>query len=305
LLSRHGIRLDSGFESGNEVGTFYDAMLAKVIAWGPDRPTAFRALAGALRRSRIHGLVTNRDLLEALCSDERIVSGEVSTDLLEQRKREFRDPGPSLDPELGPFVAAVALAEHDRERRTVQQGIPVGWRNVVSQPQRSEFTARGFDEPLVGEWLGGRGGYRHPSRDDEVRVLAASSRAVVLELQGVRVPVDVVVEPDTRTVHLDSVLVRGSLQEVPRFVDPAQQVAAGSLLAPMPGTVTSLPVESGATVAAGDTVVVLEAMKMQHSIKAPSDGVVDLEVEVGQQVAAGDVLAVVAEDATEQSGEDA
>jgi propionyl-CoA carboxylase alpha chain len=303
LLPSHGIRLDSGFASGNEVSTFYDAMLAKVIAWGPDRASAFRALAGALRRSRIHGLVTNRDLLEALCSDERIVAGEVSTDLLETRRREFRDLGPSLDPELAPFVAAVALAEHDRERRIVQQGIPVAWRNVVSQPQRSEFAARGYDEPLVAEWCAGRIGYRLPNRD-HIRVLHASADQVVVELQGVRLPVGVVIEPSTREVHLDSVLVRGSLRELPRFVDPADQVAAGSLLAPMPGTVTAIPVEEGAAVATGATLLVLEAMKMQHAIKAPGDGVVALEVRVGQQVAAGDVLAVVSTSPTDKSGDD-
>jgi propionyl-CoA carboxylase alpha chain len=303
LLPSHGIRLDSGFASGNEVSTFYDAMLAKVIAWGPDRASAFRALAGALRRSRIHGLVTNRDLLEALCSDERIVAGEVSTDLLETRRREFRDPGPSLDPELAPFVAAVALAEHDRERRIVQQGIPVAWRNVVSQPQRSEFAARGYDEPLVAEWCAGRISYRLPNRDD-IRVLHASADQVVLELQGVRLPVGVVIEPSTREVHLDSVLVRGSLRELPRFVDPADQVAAGSLLAPMPGTVTAIAVEEGAAVATGATLLVLAPMQMQHAIKAPGDGVVALEVRVGQQVAAGDVLAVVSTSPTDKSGDD-
>ncbi|HEY0905234.1 MAG TPA: biotin carboxylase N-terminal domain-containing protein [Marmoricola sp.] len=296
-LTRYGIRLDSGFESGNEVGTFYDAMLAKLIAWGPDRPTAFRALSGALRRSRIHGLVTNRDLLEALCSDGRVVAGEVSTALLEERGHELRDPGPSLDPEVAPFVAAIALAEHDRERRTVQQRVPVAWRNVVSQPQRSAFSARGLEEPLVAEWYAGREPYRHASRDD-VKVLDASSTSVVLELGGVRVAVDVMVVPETREVHLDSVALRGSLREVPRFADPSEQVAAGSLLAPMPGTVAVLAVDQGAQVTIGETLLVLEAMKMQHAIKSPADGVVDLAVQVGQQVSAGDVLAVVSTSST-------
>jgi propionyl-CoA carboxylase alpha chain len=100
-------------------------------------------------------------------------------------------------------------------------------------------------------------------------------------------------------VHVDGPRGSVTFRETPRFVDPADQVAEGSLLAPMPGTVVSVPVGAGATVAAGDTVLVLEAMKMQHAIKAPADGVVAVEVEVGQQVAAGDVLAVVTE------GEDA
>ena len=84
------------------------------------------------------------------------------------------------------------------------------------------------------------------------------------------------------------------LRVVPRFVDPADVVTPGSLLAPMPGTVIGVPLEAGADVTAGQTVLVLEAMKMQHTISAPTDGVLsELAVAMGQQVSAGEVLAVV------------
>jgi propionyl-CoA carboxylase alpha chain len=114
---------------------------------------------------------------------------------------------------------------------------------------------------------------------------------VVLDVDGVIVDHDVVVVDDR--VHVDSGRGSASYRLVPRFVDPTEQVAAGSLLAPMPGTVTAVPVESGATVATGDTLIVLEAMKMQHSIKSPGDGTAEVVVQVGQQVSAGDVLAIV------------
>ena len=85
------------------------------------------------------------------------------------------------------------------------------------------------------------------------------------------------------------------LREVPRFTDPADAVASGSLLAPMPGTVVAVKVAAGAEVAAGDVVLVLEAMKMQHTVTAPHDGTVaEINVEPGSQVASGEVLAVVA-----------
>ena len=91
------------------------------------------------------------------------------------------------------------------------------------------------------------------------------------------------------------------LREVPRFTDPARAVASGSLLAPMPGTVVEVAVGTGRAVAAGDAVLVLEAMKMQHTVAAPHAGTVtELGVEPGQQVAAGDVLAVVTEEAPEE-----
>ena len=86
-------------------------MLAKVIAWGPDRTAAFRALAGSLRRSRIHGLTTNRSLLHALLTDAEVLAGRVSSDLLERRKREFRDPAPAPDTSALPRPAAAPREE--------------------------------------------------------------------------------------------------------------------------------------------------------------------------------------------------
>jgi len=144
------------------------------------------------------------------------------------------------------------------------------------------------------EWFGGREDYR--VADGRTVVLAADPARVVLEVDGVRVVHDVVISGDR--VHVDSARGSASYRAVPRFVDPSEQVSPGSLLAPMPGTVIGVPLESGAAVSAGDTLIVLEAMKMQHSIKSPADGVVDVAVQVGQQVSAGDVLAVVSTGST-------
>ena len=102
-------------------------------------------------------------------------------------------------------------------------------------------------------------------------------------------------------VHVDSTLGYVKLNRVPRFVDPSEQVATGSLLAPMPGSVLSVSVEVGQQVTAGQTILVMEAMKMQHTVSAPTDGVVsEINVKTGSQVGAGDVLAVVeGDEATE------
>jgi propionyl-CoA carboxylase alpha chain len=286
-LAGHGIRLDSGFAAGNEVGTHYDAMLAKVVAWGPDRAAAFRSLAGVLERARIHGVTTNRDLLVRLLRDDAVLAGDVRTDLLD----DFSLAGPDRDLAVPAAAAALALAEHDRTRRRVQSRIPVGWRNVVSQPQRTTLAGPGDQETVV-DWYGGRTGYTL----DGLSVVSAAVDRVVLEVDGVTTPVDVLVDatdPVVRRVHLDGPGWSVSFDEVPRFVDPAEQVSAGSLLAPMPGTVITVSAESGATVEAGQVLLVLEAMKMQHAINAPTTGVLDVEVTVGQQVSAGDVLAVV------------
>ena len=279
-----GSRLDSGFVSGSEVSTHYDAMLAKVIVWGPTRDAAFRTLAGILEHARIHGLVTNRDLLIRLLRDTDVLAGRISTDFLGG----FDLSAANVDVTTAARAAAVAIAERDRAARTVQQAIPVAWRNVVSQPQRTVLAPFNGGDDVTVEWYGGRDGYSFP---DGTLVLAASAEEVVLEVDGVRVTHDVRIIGNG--VHVDSGRGSASFREVPRFIDPSEQVSAGSLLAPMPGTVIAVPVESGADVVTGQTLLVLEAMKMQHSISAPGDGTVTIAVTVGQQVSAGDVLAVV------------
>ncbi|MCD4533247.1 ATP-grasp domain-containing protein [Nocardioides sp. cx-169] len=281
-----GIRVEAGFAGGNEVSTHYDAMLAKVIARAGTRQAAARKLASVLSRARIHGLATNRDLLVAILRDETFVSGQVSTAFLGGFETGLR---PSSTTEAAAVAAAVALAERAGAARTVQAGVPVGWRNVTSQPQRTDF-----EGDLVVEWLGGRDGY---VVDGHV-VVAASPTSVTLETDGVRTTYDVAVAG--LVVDVDSTHGHVRLERVPRFVDPADAVASGSLLAPMPGTVVRVVVEPGANVSAGDPVLVLEAMKMQHTVSAPHDGTVaEIHVQPGTQVAAGEVLAVV------ETGEDA
>ncbi|WP_323742367.1 acetyl/propionyl/methylcrotonyl-CoA carboxylase subunit alpha [Nocardioides islandensis] len=277
-----GIRVDAGYESGSTVSTFYDAMLAKVICHAPDRATAARKLADTLARARIHGVTTNRDQLVAVLRSEEFLAGEVSTGFLSEGLVTGLRPS-STSVEHG-VAAAIALAEKAGAERTVQRGVPVGWRNVRSQPQRVEFT-----DGTVVEWWD-----RHPS------VVAASPASVTLETDGVRTTYDVTIngDPGREWVDVDGPTGHARLTRKPRFTDPADALASGSLLAPMPGTVVSVAVEQGAAVTAGQPVLVLEAMKMQHTVAAPYDGVVTtIDVHRGQQVAAGEVLAVVEESA--------
>jgi propionyl-CoA carboxylase alpha chain len=287
-----GIRVDSGFETGSEVSTHYDAMLAKVIAHAPTRELAARRLADTLARARIHGVTSNRDLLVEILRHPGFVAGDVSTAFLEGAgvSRLVAGAPRTSTPDDAAVAAALALAETAREARTVQRGIPVAWRNVVSQPQRTEF-----DGNLVVEWWGGRDGFTV----DGATVVTASPTTVTLEADGVRTTYDVSISalPNGQSaVDVDSPRGHVRLTRVPRFVDPADAVASGSLLAPMPGTVVKVAVEKGAAVAAGDVVLVLEAMKMQHSVIAPTAGTVtEIDVQPGAQVAAGEVLAIVEE----------
>ncbi|MBG0831054.1 ATP-grasp domain-containing protein [Planomonospora sp. ID67723] len=303
---RHGLRLDSGVEDGSEIGVHYDPMLAKVIAHGSSRADAARRLAGALAGAKIHGPVTNRDLLVAVLRHDAFLAGDTHTAFLDQHglAAGIPDPaGPHAVP-LAALAAALAQAAANRAAATVQAAVPSGWRNVPSQPQRVSFL------PGAGHASDGTGADRavhtvsyRLTRDGlrvdglpGTRLVSAEPTAVVLETDGVRHRFEVARHDGV--AYVDSPLGPVRFTPLPRLPEPVERLAPGSLLAPMPGTVLRVEVKSGEPVAAGQVVVVLEAMKMEHRITAPAGGtVVELNAAPGRQVEAGAVLAVIEEQA--------
>ncbi|WP_440099956.1 acetyl/propionyl/methylcrotonyl-CoA carboxylase subunit alpha [Streptosporangium sp. H16] len=287
---RHGLRLDSGVEDGSEIGVHYDPMLAKVVSYGASRPDAVRRLAAALAGARIHGLVTNRDLLVEVLRHPAFLAGDTHTGFLEEHGL-TGSPAPGRErPELArlsALAAALAGAAANRAAATVQAGLPSGWRNVVSQPQRAAFAEAEISYRIT------RDGLRAEGFPDTVLVGATPS-LVVLETSGVRHRF-AVARYDGVT-HVDSPLGSVRLTPLPRLPEPVEHVLPGSLVAPMPGTVLRVDVKAGETVGAGQVVVVLEAMKMEHRIAAPAPGTVAaVNVTPGRQVEAGAVLAVIEE----------
>ncbi|MFD5250374.1 biotin carboxylase N-terminal domain-containing protein [Amycolatopsis sp. NPDC058340] len=289
-----GVRLDSGFVSGQAVGVHYDPMLAKVIAFAPDRRSAARALAGALAGAEIHGVVTNRDLLVNVLRHEAFLAGETDTAFFDRHGLEtLAKPLATVDTvRISALAAALAGAATNRAEARVQGRLPSGWRNVRSQGQRKRF--RHGDDEIEVVYSVGRDGLRADGFEG-IELVSAESGGVVLEVSGVRRKFAVARYGDT--VYVDSPEGSVELGVVPRYTDPDAALAAGSLVAPMPGTVVRLAVEAGDTVKTGDPLLWLEAMKMEHRIAAPADGVVtDLPVVVGQQVEVGTILAVVGDD---------
>ncbi|MGW2701002.1 ATP-binding protein [Streptomyces sp. NPDC001340] len=268
-----GVRLDTGYTDGDTIGVHYDPMLAKVVAHAPTRAEAIRRLAGALERAELHGPVTNRDLLVRSLRHAEFVSARMDTGFYDRHLTDLTEPAP--DP-YAPLAAALADA-HGRSRFG-------GWRNLASQSQIKRYEMAGEEHEVH---------YRH-TRDglatEGVRVAHADARRVVLEVDGVQRKFDV-------TRYGDQVYVnRSRLTALPRFPDPTAQLAPGSLLAPMPGTVVRIAegLSEGATVQAGQPLIWLEAMKMQHQISAPVAGTLTaLQVKPGQQVEPGMLLAVV------------
>ncbi len=287
-----GLRLDSGFETGSVVGVHYDPMLAKVITWAPTRAEAARRLAKALAATKIHGVVTNRDLLVNILRHEAFLAGETDTAFFDRHGLEtVAAPLATVDTErLSALAAALADAAGNRAAATTQSRLPSGWRNVRSAGQRKVFTVADREYEVVYSLT--RDGLQ--ADGFEARLVTAEPGRVVLEVGGVRRTFDVARHDGVS--YVDSALGSVALKAEPRFADPDAALAAGSLVAPMPGTVVRLAVQAGDPVKAGDPLLWLEAMKMEHRIAAPADGVVaELPVTVGQQVEVGTILAVVGE----------
>jgi propionyl-CoA carboxylase alpha chain len=283
-----GIRLDSGVEGGSVVGTHYDAMLAKVVAYASTREAAARQLAAVLRRARIHGVTTNRDLLVASLLHPEFLAGTADTGFYAAHPPASLTTGVEPDPAIGALVAALSDAAH--ERGTLLPGVPSGFR-TIPVGYRSRTYAAGEREIEV-RYRFGRDGLE-VSGMTALALVDATADAVTLDLDGVR-------RSWTVGRFDDRVVVDGpqgsiELRRVPRFTDSAARVPAGALVAPMPGTVVRVGARVGDSVVAGQPLVWLEAMKMEHVVHAPAGGTVaDLPVTVGQQVSQGTPLAVVA-----------
>ena len=286
------VRLDTGIVDGSIVSVFYDPMIAKVISYAPSRRQAAGVLADALARTRIHGVRTNRDLLVNVLRHPAFLDGATDTAFFDAHGlAELAAPlADQRAVELSALAAALADAAQNRQAATVFTAAPSGWRNLASGYQSKCYSDAAGEAHEV-RYRFTRTGVELPGHDD-VALVSAQPDRVVLSVDGVDRPFDVArYEGD---VFVDSPLGPVQLVALPRFPDPDAAVAQGSLLAPMPGSVLRVDAAVGDTVTAGQPLIWLEAMKMEHTVTAPSDGVLaELNVEAGQQVDVGAVLARV------------
>jgi propionyl-CoA carboxylase alpha chain len=294
-LAPSGVRLDSGVEDGTVIGVHYDPMLAKVIAWAPTRAQATAILAATLDSAVIHGPRTNRDLLVRVLRHPAFAGGDTDTGFLDRHGLSIL-AAPLADP-AGERLAAVAAVLADAARRrataTALANVPSGWRNVPTSPQLAVLTGPAGEHEVAYRFT--RDGVRLEGMTD-VSVLSVTPETVVLEAGGLLRRWRVARYTGDGRLFVDGDTGSATFTEVPRFPEPEQAGAQGSLSAPLPGTVVALFVAVGDEVKAGQELLVIEAMKIQHVVRADRAGRVEsLPAPAGSTVDVGAVLVVFAE----------
>ncbi|MEE6179967.1 acetyl/propionyl/methylcrotonyl-CoA carboxylase subunit alpha [Mycobacterium sp. 050134] len=289
--SGDGVRVDSSLLAGTVVGSDYDPMLSKVIAHGVDRAEALAKLDGALSRTAVLGVQTNIEFLRFLLADERVRAGDLDTALLDERLADFA-PLAAPDDVLaaGGLYRQWALASRAHGD---PWSAPSGWRvGGVAAPVRTEMNTPQRTE-TVSVW-GPPEAARVRLGDGETRCASAGVAAgqMSVTLDGLRREYHCA-EADRHLWIADE---RGTwhLREAEEHkIHRASGERQAEIVSPMPGSVIAVQVADGGEVAEGDVVVVVEAMKMEHSLAAPSAGQLEVLVSVGDQVKVDQVLARV------------
>ena len=283
-------RWDTGVNKGTVVGTDFDPMLAKIISYAPNRTDAAGKLAKALESAHIGGVKTNRDFLVNCLKTKEFLDGDTTSDFIERVKPSRKLEINQSEIEHASAIAAMWMQQQNRNNSNVAKFMPSGWTNgrLPNQKVTFEFENTEYDF----EYKQKRDQKFLFSNNKEAFIYSSDEYGIDMIFDGKRHYSRVTISKNNILVHVPFGDVM--LQLIPRFKMPGTEVTIGGLIAPMPGKVIDVKVKKGKKVKAGDTLVILEAMKMEHSIKASEDGTVsELLISVNDQVENGALLMVV------------
>ena len=284
------VRWDTGVKTGTVVGTDFDPMLAKIISYAPTRTDAASKLAKALQSAHIGGIKTNRDFLINCLKTKEFLDGDTTSDFIERV-----DPcrGLEIDEteiEHVMVIAAMWMQQQNRNNSNVAKFMPSGWTNGRLPNQIITFEFE--DKEFVVKYKKQRNHKFIFSTNKEAFIYSDDSKGIDLIFDGKRHYSRITLSDNNILVHMPFGDVM--LKIKPRFNIPGSEITQGGLVAPMPGKVIDIKVKKGKKVKTGDTLVIIEAMKMEHSIKATEDGTVsELLISLNDQVENGALLMVV------------
>jgi propionyl-CoA carboxylase alpha chain len=283
-------RWDTGVEQGSIIGTDFDPMLAKVIAKGKNRTDAANKLALALQSLHIGGVTTNRDFLVECLRSPHFHKGNTTSDFIDIAKPKKSKELSKSQLEVAAITAALWIQGENRENATLLKEIQSGWTNSRLPKQKISFQS-GSEEISI-SYKSDRNGFFNINNDIKAKVIKWNAYGIDIEIENTRFFSKITRSNETLVIHgpWGDIL----FKIMPRFKSIGQEVKDGGLIAPMPGKVIDLMVEVGSKIKKGETLVVLEAMKMEHAIKAIEDGVIDeLFIKNNDQVENGALLMVI------------
>ena len=283
-------RWDTGVKQGSVIGTDFDPMLAKVIAKGRNRTDAANKLALALQSLHIGGVTTNRDFLVECLRSKDFHKGNTTSDFISiaKPKRSIELKGTEL--EQAGIAAALWLQGENRKNTPILSGIQSGWTNSRLPKQKINFQYNSEELSIL--YKSNRDGSFEINKGINAKIIEWNNSGIDIEIEDKRFFSKVTRKDANLIVHgpWGDIL----FKIMPRFKSVSQEVQDGGLIAPMPGKVIDLKVKVGSKIKKGDTLVILEAMKMEHTVKATEDGVIDeLFISNHDQVENGALLMVI------------
>ena len=277
-------RFDSGVETGSIITTEFDPMIAKVTVHAPTRREAAARLARVLETTRIQGLTTNRDFLVNTLRTDEYIAGDTTTDFIERVNPDRVIPKDQEALQSAAIAIAIESQAKRRAHAKINKRIRGGWRN--STMPNEELTLEAYGAEIKLNYKSNRDNSFNFSFEETshvVKVINSGHGSVEIDKDGQRSQYTLDKIGDEWLVH--STFCDFEFRELPRYPISSSDDFGGGLVAPMPGAILSIDIKPGDSVKKGDVLVILEAMKMEHRITAPRDGIVgSVQAEVGEQV---------------------
>ena len=288
-----GIRWDTGIVTGDKVTPDYDPMLAKVIAIGETREQSAKLLAKELRSTHLAGIKTNKDFLVQCLENNSFLKGKTTSDFI---PREHKKLFKAVDKKLldnAMKASALWLQEHNKNDNKKLHFLPRNWTNGILPKQDITFE---FNDEEYKFQYENNNNHIQIHREHFERLSTSSALIISVDEEHIHCEIDgIAIKAFISCFHDEITINSGSgdlvFKVLPKFIDPNEIIIEGSLTAPMPGKILNINVKKGSSVKTGETLLILEAMKMEHTIKANSDGqVIELYVKTGDQVESGSDL---------------
>jgi propionyl-CoA carboxylase alpha chain len=284
------VRWDVGIESGSNITSNFDPMLAKIISFGETRIEAANKLALALENSHFGGMKTNRDYLVSILRSKEYLDGDTTTDFI--TRVNLKSDIDLTQEEITNYakVGAMWIQGKNRNEAMVLKNIQSGWNN--GRLPHQEVRLLHNEDELKVKYRSLKNGDFISEIDENIRIFDWSMDFIDVEISNTRYRSKISIEDDLLLVHT----YKGNLlfKILPKFNIAQEEVIKGGLIAPMPGKVVEIKVKKGSSIKKGDTLVILEAMKMEHKVLAPDNGKIkEVLIKENEQVENGATLVVL------------